>query len=118
LLTFPDYTAVEKWKRVERESPAGLPPGVLAMATSISTYPVDLMRHKAIEETPLVPVYFVIPYTYSVTTPAYLQYVDDYVIPQFNGWINEGVLANYEIHLQRYADARPWDALFFLEYKD
>lgn len=118
LLGFPDYAAVEKWKRVEHESPAGLPPSVLAMAVSINTYPLDLMRRKAIEETPLLPVYLVIPYTYSVATPAYLQYVDDYVTPQFDGWIQEGVLAQYDIFLQRYGAGRPWDALFFLEYKD
>lgn len=118
LLSFPDYTAVEKWKRVEHESPAGLPPAVLSMATSIGTYPLDLMRRKAVEDTPPQPVYLVIPYTYSVAMPAYLQYVDDYVTPQFDGWMQEGVLAQYDIFLQRYGAGRPWDALFFLEYKD
>jgi hypothetical protein len=118
LLSFPDYTAVEKWKRIEHASPAGLPPNVLAMATSMSTYPLDLLRRRAVEETPLQPVYLVIPYTVSVTAPAYLQYVDDYVTPQFDGWMNEGVLAKYEIYLQRYTAARPWDSLIVLEYKD
>jgi hypothetical protein len=118
LLSFPDYTAVEKWKRVERESPAGLPSGVLSMATSISTYPVDLMRRKAIADTPLQPVYLVIPYTYSGSAPDYLQFVDDYDTPQFNGWIDEGVLASYEVYTQRYTAARPFDALCVLEYKD
>jgi hypothetical protein len=118
LLSFPDYTAVEKWKRVERESPAGLPASVLAMATSISTYPMDLMRGKANADAPLQPVYLVIPYTSSATAPDYLRYVDDYETPQFDGWIAEGVLASYGIYMQRYTAARPFDALFFLEYKD
>jgi hypothetical protein len=118
LLSFPDYTAVEKWKRVEHESPAGLPPNLLPLAASINTYPMDLVRQKAAEDTPSEPAYLVIPYTYSVTAPAYLQYVDDYVTPQFDGWITEGVLAKYEIYLQRYTAARPWDALIVLEYKD
>jgi hypothetical protein len=118
LLSFPDYTAVEKWKHVERESPAGLPPNLLPLATSISTYPMDLMRQKAAEDTTPEPVYLVIPYTYSVTAPAYLQYVDDYVTPQFDGWMSEGVLTKYEIYSQRYSAARPWDALMILEYKD
>ena len=118
LLSFPDYPAVEKWKRVEREAPGGLPTGVLSMATSMSTYPMDLVRRKAIADAPLQPVYLVIPYTYSVTAPAYLQYVDDYVTPQFDGWMDEGVLADYEIYMQRYTAARPFDVLFFLEYKD
>ncbi|HXB69281.1 MAG TPA: hypothetical protein VNY05_13615 [Candidatus Acidoferrales bacterium] len=118
LLSFPDYTAVEKWKRIEHESPAGLPPSLLPIATSITTYPLDLMRRKAADDTPLEPVYLVIPYTYSVTAPAYLQYVDDYVTPQFDGWIGEGILTRYEMYMQRYTAARPWDALIVLEYKD
>jgi len=118
LLSFPDYTAVDKWQRVERESPAGLPLAMLAVATSLSTYPMDLMRQKAAEDTPLQPVYLVIPYLSSVTAPAYLQYVDNYVMPQFEGWIDGGVLTKYEIYMQRYTAARPFDALFLLEYKD
>jgi len=118
LLRFSDYTAVERWKLIEQDSPAGLPPKVVGMATSMSTYPLDLMRRKAIEDTPRQPVYLLIPYTYSVTAPAYLQYVDDYVTPQFDGWIDEGVLVTYEIYTQRYSAARPFDAFFLLEYKD
>jgi hypothetical protein len=118
LLSFADYTAVEKWKRVERESPAGLPPNLLPIATSISTYPVDLVRRKAVEDAPTEPVYMVIPYTYSETAPGYVQYVDNYLTPQFDGWMDEGVLTKYEIYMQRYTAARPWDALIVLEYKD
>ena len=76
------------------------------------------MRRKAAEDTPLEPVYLVIPYSYSVTAPAWLQYVDDYVTPQFNGWMDESVLTKYEMYTQRYTAARPWDALIVLEYKD
>jgi hypothetical protein len=75
------------------------------------------MRIKA-GEPPLEPVYLVIPYTYSVSKPAYLQYVDDYVTPQFDGWMAEGVLVRYEVFLQRYTAGRPWDSLLVLEYKD
>ena len=118
LLAFSDYTAVEKWKRIEHQSPAGLPSALLPIAASITTYPVDLMRAKSADQTPLQPVYLVIPYTVSVPAADYLQYVDDFAIPQFDGWIAEGVLARYEFYMQRYVAARPWDALLLLEYKD
>ena len=118
LLTFADYSAVEKWKRVERDAPAGLPSNLLPVATSITTYPVDLMRHKSVEGPLLQPVYLVIPYTISVSAGDYLQFVDDYAVPQFDGWIAEGVLAKYEIYLHRYGAARPWDSLLIQEYKD
>ena len=118
LLNFAQYADVEKWKRIERDSPAGLPPNTLALTISVSTYHVDLVRLKAAEQAPLQPVYLVIPYTLSVSKPAYLQYVDDYVTPQFDGWMSEGVLARYEIFLQHYSAGRPWDSLLVLEYKD
>jgi hypothetical protein len=118
LLSFAQYADVEKWKRIERDSPAGLPPSTLELTISVSTYPVDPMRLKAAGEAPLQPVYLVIPYTWSVSKSDYLQYVDDYVTPQLDGWMTEGVLAGYQIFLQRYTAGRPWDSLLVLEYKD
>jgi hypothetical protein len=47
-----------------------------------------------------------------------LQYVDDYVLPQFDGWMREGILTRYQLFMQRYTAARPWDSLIVLEYKD
>lgn len=118
LLSFADYSALDKWKRVEHQAPAGLPPTVLAMATSLSTYPLDLIRQNAAQDKPAQPVYLVVPFTNSGTAPAYRQYVDEYETPRLDGGIGNGVLANYEIYTQRYAAARPWDALFLLKYKD
>ena len=118
ILSFANYDNVEKWKYVERRSPSGLPPNVLAMTIGISTYPADVFIEKASDATVVHPVYFVIPYTYSVPTPEYLQYVRDYVQPQFDGWIEEGILVRYEMFLQRYTPSRPWDSLIVLEYKD
>jgi hypothetical protein len=118
LLTFPNYDAVARWRRVEESTPAGLQGDILKAAISVETYPVDLARSAAPAEAPARPVYFVIPYTYSVPTGAYLHYVDTYVRPQFEGWMREGVLAGYQLFLQRYTASRPWDTLILLEYKD
>lgn len=118
LVTFRHYSDVTRWRKVEAERPAGLPENTLALTTSVETYPVDLLRQGASSDRPLHPVYMVVPYTFSVTTPAYLKYFDDYVGPQFKGWIDAGVLGSYQVYLQRYTAARPWDVMIFLQYKD
>ena len=118
LLTFRNYSEVTRWRHVEESSPAALHPDTLNIAVSIETYPVDLMRQGTQGDNPIHPVYLVVPYTYSVATPAYLNYFDSYVAPQFQGWIKEGILSGYRAYLQRYTAARPWDTLIFLEYKD
>jgi hypothetical protein len=118
LLTFRDYTQAARWRRVEETTPAGLQPDTLTLTFSVETYPVDLMRRAMSDENLPRPVYLVVPYTYSVAATAYLQYVDTYVRPQFDGWMREGILAGYQIYLQRYTAARPWDTTIFLKYKD
>ncbi|HMD76684.1 MAG TPA: hypothetical protein VKG86_04840 [Terracidiphilus sp.] len=118
LIGFRHSEDVARWKAVERRSPAGLPPDALALTSSVATYPADLMRQKVAEAPPSRPVYLVIPYTYSVSAQAYLQYADEYVLPQFDGWMREGILTRYQLFMQRYTAARPWDSLIVLEYKD
>jgi hypothetical protein len=118
LLTFRSYEDVAHWHRVEESMPAGLSPDTLALTTIVETYPVDLIRQGSSEEAPVKPVYFVVPYTISVPPQVYLKYFDDYVKPQFEGWIHEGVLSTYQVVMQRYTAGRPWDTLIFLTYKD
>jgi hypothetical protein len=116
LLVFPRYSDVANWRKVEWTAPAGLEPETLALTTAVNTYPVDLARQNTIETPPAQPVYLVIPYTYSVSPAEYLSYVDEYVKPQFDGWLAQGVLTKYLIYQQRYTAARPWDSLIFLQY--
>jgi hypothetical protein len=92
VLNFSTYADVAKWKAIERRTPAGLAADGLAAASAIFTYPADGVRSNASDSPTAHPVYMVIPYTVSVAPPAYLKYVDDYVRPQFEGWIREGVL--------------------------
>ena len=118
LIQFSTFADVAKWMQVERRTPAGLPPAALALVSEVSTYPVDLARGRASDTSAERPVYLLIPYTYSVAPQTYLQYVDAYVRPQFDGWMREGVLTSYQIFTQRYTAARPWDSLILLEYRD
>ncbi|HEY2942804.1 MAG TPA: hypothetical protein VGN09_10270 [Vicinamibacteria bacterium] len=120
LLDFKDYAQATGWKDVEAEAPGGLSAEALALAAPVHTYSMDLIRRGA-SPTPAAPgksVFFVIPYDYLVATPEYTKYLDEYVLPQLEGWVGENVVATWAIYLNRYATSRPWKSLFILEYRD
>lgn len=117
-LSFSRYVDVERWKEVEARHPAGLPDAALRLVKTMATVPVDRMRDGEGGEPSKRPTFLVIPYDYFVSTNEYLKYLDDYVVPQFSGWIEEGIVSRYGLHFARYAAGRPWAALFLLEYRD
>jgi hypothetical protein len=117
LVTFAKESDIERWKRVELEAPAGLSPKALSLATSIDTAPADLMRQNGTAQSGGNSVFVVIPYEYVVPVDEYIAYLDGYVLPQADGWMEEGVLASYGIYLARYPAGRPWQSLLVLEYK-
>ncbi len=105
-----------EWRRNRRRGSARGLPGADDHRRNLSRRSDAAGRIRT--ESPAHAVYLVVPYTYSVSTPAYLKYFDDYVGLQFKGWMAEDVLAGYQLYLQRYTAARPWDSLIFLKYKD
>ena len=115
LLSFAGDAGLERWKHIEIESPAGLSPKALELATAIDTVPADLMRQNG--KSGRDSVFLVIPYEYLVPVNEYIQYLDDYTLPQLDGWMQEGVLAHYDVYLARYPAGRPWQALLVLEYR-
>ncbi|MCX7173986.1 MAG: hypothetical protein NT159_08680 [Proteobacteria bacterium] len=118
VLTFERYADVAKWNEVERRSPAGLGRQALAWTNSISTTPADLMRSKSTQQEAESPAYVILPYDYNVSTNDYIAYLDGYVVPQYDGWLDEGVMTKYDLYLARYGSARFWSALFILEYRN
>ncbi|HEY1342331.1 MAG TPA: hypothetical protein VGF59_32715 [Bryobacteraceae bacterium] len=118
VLTFAHFSDFDKWQRVERETPAGLPPEMLAQLLYVSTYPVDLVAQKAADERPLHPVSLVVPYARTVGGPEYQEYFATTVRPQIESWMAKGVVTRYDLLAQRYGMARPWDGLLILEFKD
>jgi hypothetical protein len=120
ILTFEDFSSIAKWKEIEKTDPGGLSGEALKVVTSAITYSLDAVRHAVSKEMPKSgqSVYFIIPYDYLVPTEDYVRYLDAYVIPQVNGWIEENVLARYTIYVSRYSTSRPWGSLFVLEYRD
>ncbi len=119
ILTFARYADVERWNAIERTSPAGLSPKALALVSAIETTPGDVMREGGTASSAEGSgVFLVIPYEYLVPVNEYLAYLDGYVAPQMDGWIEEGVLARYGVFLARYPAGRPWQSMLILEYKD
>ena len=113
ILTLKDAA---RWKKIEREFPAGLPANVLALTSAIETVPASLVRH-GVHAKATEPVFLVIPYEVVVPTPEYVAYLDDYVLPQFDGWAEAGVLASHAVYLARYPAGRAWQSLLVLEYR-
>lgn len=118
-LTFADHAAASRWKQIERTRPAGLPATALAVVSKIETAPSDLHRSGVAkgEVKPGDAVYVVLPYNYFVSTNEYIKYVDTYLLPQTDGWLREGVLKTYDVHLNRYPAGRYWSSLLVLQYR-
>ena len=120
LLTFNDFSGVHKWKEIERTAPGGLPGEALKLVTSAITYSLDTVRQGMSKKPPRPgrSVYFIVPYDYLIGTDDYIRYLDAYVIPQVNGWMDENILASYSMCINRYGASRAWGSLLVLEYRD
>lgn len=118
LLTFSSVANVERWKKLEQTTPGGLTRKALTLVSAIHSAPVALARSRSAAATPSNPVFVVIPYLTLVSMGDYLKYADGYVLPQFDGWIDEAVLSQYELFVSSFPAGRPWSAMVILEYKD
>ena len=118
LLKFPDGAQAAQWTKVEQAHPAGLTKKALSLVAAVHTSPADLVRSDRSAETTGKSVFMVIPYETTVSPAEYIKYADGYTIPQFEGWMREGVLSHYDVFVNRYYAGRPWSAMVVLEYKD
>ncbi len=118
LLTFATPDDLYRWREVERTPPAALSEKALALTTSIQTTVVDTKRMRALDTKVPHAVYVVIPYKTLVSADEYEKYADGYVIPQFKGWMDEGVLTGYSLYTSRFPAGRQWNAMVVLQYKD
>jgi hypothetical protein len=117
-LQFSSPQAASAWSAVEAATPAGLDAEGLRLVTSVSTYPLDLMKTGKAATPAVHPVYLLLPYDYTVSPDEYIAYLHDYVQPQAAGWIDAGVLQRYDMYIGRDAGGRPWSSILLLQYKD
>lgn len=118
VIDFPDEAAMARWAAVERQGVGGLPPRALSLVREVSTTPADEVRAESSSSPAGDPVFLAVPYQALAPIPEYLKYLDGYTTPQFRGWIQQGVLAGYEIELSRFPADRPWAATILLRYRD
>jgi hypothetical protein len=116
VLRFATPAKMAEWKKIEGRFPGGLPISVAKLCTQIHTNPADLYFSGG-EPSP-DGVFLIIPYDYLTSTADYVKYVKSYIVPQYEGWMGEKVLAGYQVYLGRFPVSRYWSALMFLEYKD
>lgn len=116
-LTFADAAALTRWRAIERQSPAGLEARALAFVQTIETTPATRVRADA-GGTAVDPAVLIIPYQSLVPAGEYLQYLDGYTLPQFHGWMQEGVLQSYDVVTSLYPAGRAWNAMIILRYRD
>lgn len=117
VLRFPSFEAVQKWNALERTQPGGLDARGTALADPVATYNADLSWSRNPDALKQGEVYYVIPYEYREAAE-YRDYVKAYVLPQFDGWMEDGALSGYELYMNRYSVGTPWDALFIQHYRD
>ncbi len=118
VLDFAGATGISQWQQMERKRPAGLSPEALAMTSAIHSTPVSMPRRAGTPGAANESVFVVIPYATLVSAGDYLKYADGYVLPQFDGWIQEGHLQRYSIYAANLPAGRPWSTMIVLEYKN
>jgi hypothetical protein len=120
MLDFSSPAAAIRWMKIENSMPGGLSHEGLSLVTSSQTAQVDRILHAAAsspaphEES----VFMVIPYEFFVPALEYRKYMEAYGVPQFEGWLQENVLASYDVYQNRYSASKPWGSLIVFEYRD
>lgn len=121
ILRFGKYTDVARWKEIEESMPGGLSQKGLELAKPLTASSADIVWQKSGDGTMTndgESVFLLIPYKYLVLVNEYKDYVDGYVIPQLDGWIQEDALKTYKVLLNRFPTGDRWGALLVLEYKN
>ena len=118
VLRFASYPDLARWHAIERTAPAGLPKAVAALATEVRTTPMDLLRSGRADSASARPTFLIVPYDYLVSLAEYLRYADGYLVPQLSGWISEGIVSHYGLHVARYGAGRAWSSMLEIAYRD
>jgi hypothetical protein len=120
LLDFTDSAVAARWMAIEKSMPGGLSHEALDLVTSSHTAQMDHIFHGE-SSPPAHPgesIWLVIPYEFYVSPPDYKQYMKDYGVPQFEGWLRENVLSSYDVYQNRYSSSKPWGSLIVFQYRN
>jgi hypothetical protein len=115
---FSSPAQAARWRELELDTLAALEPQGPVLLTAVQTVPVELLRSRLAAAKPSSPVVLAIPYQSLVPAADYMAYVDAYVIPQFEGWMREGVLSQFGVYASSNEAAPAWSHLILLDYRD
>jgi hypothetical protein len=118
VLQFHSFSAVQAWNKEEQAHPGGLDDAGLKLADPYMTVAADLPWQKNADRIEDGEAYYIIPYEYKNSAKEYIDYVNGYVIPQFEGWVKTGQVNGYELYFNRYPVGPTWDSLFIQRYKN
>jgi hypothetical protein len=120
LLEFSDPAAAKRWMSIENSTHGGLSREGLSLITSAQTAQMDGIFHGGLPHSPPreESVFMIIPYEFYVPAPEYTKYMQDYGVPQFEGWLKENVLVSYDVYQNRYSASKPWGSLIVFEYRN
>jgi hypothetical protein len=117
MLTFRDEAAQARWREQLSPGSGGIAQEALAHVASVETTPCDSVREGGPGKAAKAAI-LVVPYAALIPPAQYLDYLDGYTIPQFRGWVEEGVLDSYEVITSRFPAGRAWNATIVLRYRD
>jgi hypothetical protein len=117
VIVFTDPAKTSQWAALEREYPAALDAATLARLSAVHSVPVERVRSQREGARPASPVVLAIPYLALVPATDYLSYADSYVIPQFQGWMREGLAWQYSVFACSLPAGRAWSHLILVDYR-
>ena len=118
LLEFSGPEAAKRWMSIEHSMPGGLSKEGLNLIASAQTAQMDHTFHGGLPASPRREgVFMIIPYEFYVPAQEYTNYMQDYGVPQFEGWLKENVLVSYDVYQNRYSASKPWGSLIVFEYR-
>ena len=119
VVRFAHFHDLAKWEALEAAYPGGLPAKAQALADVESSGTADVVQDRTSTAAGGKDAqFFVLEYDVLVDSAKYESYVKGYVAPQFEKWVDAGVLASYATYVNQNPAGAPWTSFIVLEYKD
>lgn len=118
VVTFDHFTDLAKWQKIEETYPGGLPQSAQSVAEADTSGTADIVKSRSVAPTTKNSQFFVLEYDVLVDTPKYVNYVSEYVVPQFDAWEKTGALSSYASYVNQNPAGAPWSSFIVLEYRD
>jgi hypothetical protein len=118
-LDFEKYVDSDRWKAIEKTTPAGLSPEGLAICSPTDSDLADLLWTKGPATRNLgKAVYLVMPFMWEHSKNLYFSYFEARPKYDLDAWVDDGTLSWYGAFVNQHHTGAKWNVLWLLEYKD